>query len=557
MATPSACQCIGCIRTNCELCQECRNRDRCLLRRCQRFAYSSESEQVWHFKVQQLVGKHPPLSAPPPPRPSILPTNAEKDNHVVRKHQPVLLPKLISTIHEDVKTHRPQSYRSACGNCSKCHMGACQLCPHCRNQQGNKCPFVVCETVWYSSHYIASMERSARQALRLHPERLSRLYESLYGQDGFMTRQKVERQKEKETIYTNMFGAESGGDHRQIMLRSRFRRASPITPDQSKCDDDDDDDCIVVEVEPSSWKRRDIAKVTPCQENALNGVQKSRKDKDCNCNSSGCKHRNILAYNKKPNLRGSCTDCQKTKSVSRSGRKRKTRDEKITTQTTSKLGKTDDVILMRDYDNDKERDDIEPVQNVFQSRLPPRQLFADTHSPLSRNEGTIVATFQPKHRAPCIRCSFVTVCGLCFDCNRIENILGNESIISSQRTDYMDTSSMDHLIKHVQSSLRGAIQTKLSKHDGVSSSSLFAPNSPLERSKPRKAKVKFDSSSYKYMEKLWRERDHPYLFGDDLLDQPASFVVGIDASPRRGKSKRFLFQTNSVKIILSHRWFER
>jgi hypothetical protein len=88
----------------------------------------------------------------------------------------------------------------------------------------------------------------------------------------------------------------------------------------------------------------------------------------------------------------------------------------------------------------------------------------------------------------------------------------------------MDPAKKAHVMQYIQSSLRVSTM-KVDPNSGASSF----------KDEHMKLKVKFEDSSYEYMERLWRDRDHLYLFGDRILRHPASFVAGIDASTRRGK----------------------
>lgn len=510
----SLCHCTGCIRKNCGVCKACleSNGDCCLLRRCQRFAYSPESDEKWHLESRQLFPNNLQFNRPhapqkEPPRHIILTIEEDDDTDDVNNHSIPILPKLISTLHEDVIVQRPPSFGYTCGTCSKCQIGACRLCLKCCNTaRQERCPFLACEAVSYSINYINSMERNARQALRSNPERLTLLYDSLFGDDGFMTRQKAERQKEKETIYANMFGERGDTPNRQIMLRSRFPR-TPITPDESPCGYD-------------SWKF-DMAKMTRCKGKIRKVAKKSRTPKVYA--SHKCRRCNRMCSSH-PNIRGLCMGCSKTENVQTAGFHLKDKCGPIVGQK-RKQSKTDPVFM-------QQSDNIEPRHNTPRSKFPPKRLFADEHAPLSNDKVTPIMSFQRKRHVQCRRCSIVTVCGLCIDCNRIENIHQIGSLLPPLQGDDIYSSRKAHLINYIQSSLKIAVQTMESKQmDGGA----YACSSFEERSEPRKLKVKFADSSYSYMERLWRERDNPYLFGDSLLHRADSLVAGIDASPRCGK----------------------
>lgn len=47
-------------------------------------------------------------------------------------------------------------------------------------------------------------------------------------------------------------------------------------------------------------------------------------------------------------------------------------------------------------------------------------------------------------------------------------------------------------------------------------------------------KVTLGGSSFRAMKRLWKKRDHPYLFEDSISDLEESFFVGMDASPHSG-----------------------
>ncbi len=466
-----------------------------------------------------------------------------------RQHSVPILPKSLSTIHEDVNLTRPKFV--ACGTCSHCLRGPCQVCPSCHELQ-KKCPFLVCENNAYSIHHIKKAERMARQAFQVHPQRLSVRFESLFGVDGLLTRQKLERQKEKESLYQNMFGETGDTPHRQIMLRSRFPRTphktdddsivltssgtdntvarTPSTPQARKKDDDSivrtstsswnndkfagfprtpqarkkDDDSIVltsswsdrkviarfprtpearkkdddsiVRTSTSSWNDRKVARVTPCQVAKDTKMSQDGTSRD----SDTCETSNQMIRS---------LDCRSI------GHKRKAEDDAYATQR-AKTGRTNRY------------DDIASPR----LKLPPKQIFAEPFN----DEVTLM---QHKSKDPCRRCRIVTVHGLCFDCNRIQKISTNDILFSHVD---MDPAQKARVMQYIQSSLR---VSTMNPKGGASSVS----------TEQTKSKVKFDDSSYQYVEQLWRDRDHPYLFGDRISRHSASFVAGVDASTRRGK----------------------
>ncbi|GAX11843.1 hypothetical protein FisN_20Lh100 [Fistulifera solaris] len=473
------CQCTGCIHPDCGKCQACResNGGLCLLRRCQRFAYLLASEEKWQKEVHRVNSSAHCNARSAKTLPRYIQSTKQSDRDPHHNTVPIL-PKSLSTIHEDIKVTRPKAF--PCGTCSQCLLGACQICSSCLDTtRKKKCPFLVCEDVAYSIHQIKSAERMARRAFQAHPQRLLRGFESLYGVDGFMTRQKTERQKEKESLYNNMFGEKDDTPHRHIMLRSRF----PRTPKARKTDDDS-----IVRTSTSSWNDNKIAKVTPCQ--VLNDTKRSQNNTWHT--SDTCE---IFADN--PSAHS--LDCRSLET----GHKRKVEDDTYAIQK-AKIARTnryDDFASSR-------------------LKLPPKQLFVD---PLNDKVAPLTSLKQePKN--PCPRCRIVTVRGLCFDCNRIQNINSNDILFSHAK---MDPAKKARVMQYIQSSLRVSTM----KND-------FSSGASSVHNEQTKLKVKFDDSSYEYMERLWRDRDHLYLFGDRILRHPASFVAGIDASTRRDGARR-------------------
>lgn len=428
--------------------------------------------------------------------PETVPITPVKHNH---HPSPPILPQLISSLYGDVH-RRPPPNRVNCGKCSTCQ--ACQLCPNCCNPQPSKCPFLACEKISYSIAAIEAMERKARRAVSSNPTQLTPLYESMYGKDGFMTRQKRERQKEKETIYTNMFGERDDTERRQIMLRSKFPR-NVVSPD------------VVSTCNVATRKRDDSSKMALSKQKKA--ANKTRKQKTCGT----CKRCQLVAkcapY---PNIHGLCIECSRMGTYTNKAGSNEKADTNMRPNT--KRQKDNESAFTTDQQSEKEFDDeFEPRQRRLRSRLFRKRLFAEEDHSLS-NDSSALSFGQTPH-VPCERCRIVTVCGLCTDCNRIENIHRMGRFFQSRQANHSAASSRAELIKSIQSSLKHVVQSMGSKQ--------------------RKLKVQFADSSYKYMEWLWRERDHPYLFGDRISQQPNSFLAGIDASPCLGKQIWIFFST--------------
>lgn len=51
--------------------------------------------------------------------------------------------------------------------------------------------------------------------------------------------------------------------------------------------------------------------------------------------------------------------------------------------------------------------------------------------------------------------------------------------------------------------------------------------------------VLFKDSSWGYMEQLWKDRTHSYLFGDQIIGLECSFFIGMDASPDDDEDGRY------------------
>lgn len=133
------------------------------------------------------------------------------------------VPPFVSSLLEDNEGNRPKLNRFSCGTCSQCQLWACNICVHCKSRETSKpkrrCPFMPCEAFPYSMRTLQNLKQRARQALRADPDILGPMYESLYGENGSLTRKQAEKEKEKKTA-----NARTSNKQRSIMLRSKFRQ---------------------------------------------------------------------------------------------------------------------------------------------------------------------------------------------------------------------------------------------------------------------------------------------------------------------------------------------
>ncbi|GAX14068.1 hypothetical protein FisN_5Lu012 [Fistulifera solaris] len=196
-------------------------------------------------------------------------------------------------VQEEEKHHQSKPSPFKCDNCSSCHRGVCNICIYCKKRDAftrktNRCPFLVCDSASYSISSIKDYKRMASRAVEADPDRLSNLYEKLYGDTGFMTKQQTKREKERQSFLVKMYGQDeiTSTGQRTIMLRSKFESK----PNSVAIKEEDDNSFLNHKMVPIRvLRKRKFAAIEESQESVITNRRSPNKSRHDLCQKcEGC-----------------------------------------------------------------------------------------------------------------------------------------------------------------------------------------------------------------------------------------------------------------------------